>query len=46
MNLEGESIANNEAIIDGDGYEARIGGETTGPSLLVAFSELHHSQGH
>ena len=44
MNLKGESVANDEAIIDGDGYEARIGGETTGPSLLVAFSELHRSQ--
>lgn len=44
VNLKGESVANDEAIIDGDGYEARIGGETTGPSLLVAFSELHRSQ--
>ena len=39
--LKGESVPNNEAIIDSDRYIARIGRETTGPRLLVSFSELH-----
>lgn len=40
--LKRENVSNDEAVINGNGNEARIGRETTRTSLLVRFSELHH----
>jgi hypothetical protein len=45
--LEGDDISDNEAVVDGDGEEARIGGEADRARLLVRLRrEVGVREGH